>query len=156
MKRLDFELFDEVALRAVESPRKRMHYDLRTEAFEPLREDGSHSWHDTSMKMLNVLMADSVIPIHRHRDTNEVVVVMRGSGCEVEYDDEGRELERVELMAGGACSGVMVPRGAWHTFIAHEDGTTIFEAKDGAYDPVETEEFLTPSARSFDSAQDKF
>lgn len=44
--------------------------------------------------------ADTVIPIHRHKDTNEVVVVMRGSGCEVTYDDEGRELERVELVAG--------------------------------------------------------
>lgn len=88
-----------------------------------------------------------MIPIHRHKDTNEVVVVMRGSGCEVEYDDEGRELHRVEMTAGGECSGVMVPRGAWHTFVALEDGTTIFEAKDGAYDPIETEEFLTPSAR---------
>lgn len=119
-----------------------MHYDLRTEAFEPLGENGQRNWHDTSMKMLNVLMSDTVIPIHRHADTNEVVIVMRGSGCEVEYDDKGRELHRVELIAGSDCSGVVVPRGAWHTFIAHEDGTTIFEAKDGAYDPVKTEEFL--------------
>lgn len=115
---------------------------MRTEAFEPLGADGLPTWHDTSMKMLNVLMADSVIPIHRHRDTNEVVVVMRGSGCEVEYDGDGRELQRVELVAGSDCSGVVVPRGAWHTFIAHEDGTTIFEAKDGAYDPKKTEEVL--------------
>lgn len=147
MKKLDFVLFDEVAQRAAESPRRRMHYDLRTEAFEPADASGVRSWHDTSMKMLNVLMKDTVIPIHRHRDTNEVVVVMRGSGCEVTYDDKGRELHRVEMTAGGECSGVMVPRGAWHTFVALEDGTTIFEAKDGAYDPNETEEFLMPSAR---------
>lgn len=138
-------MFDSVALRASESPRRRMHYDLRTEAFEPLREDGSHSWHDTSMKMLNVLMADSVIPVHRHADTNEVVVVMRGSGCEVEFEVRNgvlAEIHRVEMAAGSSCSGVVVPRGAWHTFIAHEDGTTIFEAKDGAYDPVKTEEIF--------------
>lgn len=142
MKRLDFELFDEVALRAAESPRKRMHYDLRTEAFEPKAPDGQHTWHDTSMKMLNVLMADSVIPIHRHNNTNEIVIVMRGKGYEAMYDDQGRELERVLMEAGSSCSGVMVPRGAWHTFVAIEDGTTIFEAKDGAYDPITTEEFL--------------
>lgn len=142
MKKLDFELFDEVTQCAAESPRRRMHYDLRTEAFEPLTEDGRPSWHDTSMKMLNVLMKDTVIPIHRHKDTNEVVIVMRGRGYEATYDDLGQELERVELESGTKCSGVVVPRGAWHTFIALEDGTTIFEAKDGAYDPVGTEEFL--------------
>lgn len=95
-----------------------------------------------SQRMLNVLLADSIIPIHRHTETNEVVIVMRGSGCEVTYDAQGRELERVELRAGSDCSGVVIPRGAWHTFIAHEDGTTIFEAKDRPYDPVATEEFL--------------
>lgn len=142
MTRLDYELFDEVMPQAETSPRRRMHYDLRTEAFEPLALDGSHTWHDTSMKMLNVLMKDTVIPIHRHSETNEVVIVMRGRGCEVEYDGEGRELQRVELAAGSECSGVVVSRGAWHTFIAHEDGTTIFEAKDRAYDSVGTEEFL--------------
>lgn len=86
-------------------------------------------------------------PIHRHKDTNEVVVVMRGKGYEAMYDDEGHELERVMMEAGSACSGVMVPRGAWHTFVALEDGTTIFDAKDGAYDPVEMEDikYLTSS-----------
>lgn len=98
-----------------------MHYDFRTEAFDPLMPDGSPSWHDTSMKMLNVLMRDSVIPVHRHKDTNEIVIVVRGAGEEVEYETrEGdlREVHRVRL----------------------EDGTTIFEAKDGAYDPEKTEE----------------
>ncbi|MBQ0019118.1 MAG: WbuC family cupin fold metalloprotein [Bacteroidales bacterium] len=147
MKRLDFELFGEVESRAEASPRRRIHYDLRTEAFEPKDADGNPSWHDTSMKMLNVLMTDTVIPIHRHRDTNEVVIVMKGRGYEAMYDSKGQELERVMMEAGSECSGVVVPRAAWHTFVALEDGTTIFEAKDGAYDPVETEEFLTPSAR---------
>lgn len=142
MKRLDFDLFDEVQARAEASPRKRMHYDLRTEAFEPLDAGGSATWHDTSMRMLNVMMRDTVIPIHRHKDTNEVVVVMRGVGEERTYDDAGRLVETVRMEAGAPCSGVVVPRGAWHTFIALEDGTTIFEAKDGAYDPVETEELL--------------
>lgn len=135
MKRLDYELFDEVIHLADESPRRRMHYDLRTSA-----EGGD--WTDMSQRMLNVMMVDTVIPIHRHTETNEVVVVMRGSGCEVTYDGEGQELERVELVAGSECSGVVVPRGAWHTFVPHEDGTTIFEAKDRPYDPVLTEEFL--------------
>ena len=103
-------------------------------------------WKDTSMRMLNVMMCDTRIPIHRHTDTNEVAVVMRGSGEEVEYevrDGVLTEVHRVRMTAGGECSGVVVPRGAWHTFIALEDGTTIFEAKDGAYDAVKTEEVFS-------------
>ena len=42
------------------------------------------------------------------------------------------------LRAGSDCMAVQVPRNVYHTFIPHEDGTTIFEAKDRAYDPEST------------------
>ena len=48
--------------KAEASPRRRMHYDLRT------------SSGDTSQRMLNVLMKDTVIPVHRHNDTSETVI----------------------------------------------------------------------------------
>ena len=136
MKRLDYKLFDEVLSQAEVSPRHRMHYDLRTSVEE-------QGWKDMSQRMLNVLMADTVVPIHRHKETNEVVIVMRGRGCEVLYDGQGNELERIEMSASSDCPGVVVPKGAWHTFFAHEDGTVIFEAKDRPYDPILTEEFLS-------------
>ena len=135
MKDLNFKLFDEILPLAESSPRRRMHYDLRTSVEE-------NGWSDMSQRMLNVMMADTKIPIHRHQETNEVVIVVRGSGCEVVYDEKGNEIERTEMCAGGKCPGVVVPKGAWHTFIAHEDGTVIFEAKDRPYDPERTEEFL--------------
>jgi len=31
---------------------------------------------------------------------------------------------------------------SYHTFMPHEDGTVIFEAKDRAYDPESTEDLL--------------
>lgn len=135
MKDLNFKLFDEILPLAESSPRRRMHYDLRTSV-------EGNGWSDMSQRMLNVMMADTKIPIHRHQETNEVVIVVRGSGCEVVYDEKGNEIERTEMCAGGKCPGVVVPKGAWHTFIAHEDGTVIFEAKDRPYDPERTEEFL--------------
>lgn len=135
MKRLDEKLFNEVMAQAASSPRRRMHYDLRTSVEE-------RDWRDMSQRMLNVLMADTVIPIHRHVETNEVVIVLRGSGCEVVYDNYGQERERIELCVDSACPGVVVPKGAWHTFIAYEDGTVIFEAKDRPYDAETTEEVL--------------
>ena len=137
MKRLDIELFDTVEKEAKISLRRRMNYDLRTQA---MNEDST--WRDTSQRMLNVMMKDTVIPIHRHTDTSETAIVLRGSGDEVSYDSAGNELARVTLKAGSACAAVQVPRNVYHTFIPHEDGTTIFEAKDRPYDPVKTEEFL--------------
>ena len=137
MKRLDIELFDTVEKEAKISLRRRMNYDLRTQA---MNEDST--WRDTSQRMLNVMMKDTVIPIHRHSETSETVIILRGSGDEVTYDDEGQELERVTLRYGSECAAVQVPRNTYHTFIPHEDGTVIFEAKDRAYDPEKTEEFL--------------
>ena len=134
---LNNELFDSIQQDAVASQRRRMNYDLRTQAA-----DEDPSWKDDSQRMLNVMMKDTVIPIHRHRNTSETVIVLRGSGDEVIYDENGQELERITLRYGSDCSAVQVPRNAYHTFIPHEDGTAIFEAKDRAYDAENTEEFL--------------
>ena len=137
MKMLNNELFNEVLEAAVASPRLRMHYDLRTQA-----SDSDPLWRDSSQRMLNVMMKDTVIPIHRHAETTETVIVLKGSGDEVIYNDKGEEIERVTLRYGSDCPAVQVPRNAYHTFVPHEDGTVIFEAKDRAYDTIRTEEFL--------------
>lgn len=128
--KLDNNLFDQILLKAQESPRRRMNYDLRT------------SSSDGSQRMLNVLMADTVVPIHRHVDTSETVIVCRGKVREEFYDDKGNKTAEFVLEAGGDCPAVQVPMGIYHTLVCLEDGSVIFEAKDGAYDPVKTEEFL--------------
>ena len=128
--KLDNNLFDQILLKAQDSPRRRMNYDLRT------------SSSDGSQRMLNVLMADTVVPIHRHVDTSETVIVCRGKVREEFYDDQGNKTAEFVLEAGGDCPAVQVPMGMYHTLVCLEDGSVIFEAKDGAYDPVKTEEFL--------------
>ena len=42
-----------------------------------------------SQRILNVLMTDSVIPIHRHNETSETVIVCRGKVREEFYDAHG-------------------------------------------------------------------
>jgi len=137
MEKIDNKLFNRVRGEAEASPRQRMHYDLRTQA-----SDSDPLWRDSSQRMLNVMMKDTVIPIHRHAETTETVIVLRGSGDEVIYSDKGEEIERVTLRYDSDCPAVQVPRNAYHTFVPHEDGTVIFEAKDRAYDTIRTEEFL--------------
>lgn len=128
--KLDNELFDSIRKQAEDSPRRRMNYDLRT------------SSGDTSQRMLNVLMCDTVIPIHRHTDTSETVVICRGAVREEFYDDHGQKTAEFILRAGGDCPAVQVPKGVYHTLVCLENGSVIFEAKDGAYDPAKTECYL--------------
>ena len=153
---LDNKLFDEILLRAQESPRRRMNFDLRTQAQIPglagndvkgqvgndIGEVGNVEWKDQSQRMLNVLMTDTVIPIHRHNDTSETVVVCRGKVREEFYVAEGSKTAEFVLESGGECPGNQVPMGQYHTLVCLEDGSVIFEAKDRAYDPEGTEDFL--------------
>lgn len=133
--KLDDVLFNAVLDLAQKSPRKRMHYDLRTQSTE-------EGWTDMSQRMINVLMPETVIPIHRHVETSETVIVCRGSVREEFYDDKGQKIDEVVLVAGGECPGLQVPKGMYHTCVCLEPGSVIFEAKDRPYDPVATEEFL--------------
>ena len=137
--KLDNTLFNEIQQQAESSPRLRMHYDLRTQADIDTTVLG---WEDSSQRMLNVLMPDTIIPIHRHNDTSETVVICRGAVREEFYNDRGEKIAEFVLEAGGECPGIQVPMGMYHTCVCLEPGSVIFEAKDRSYDPVRTEEFL--------------
>jgi len=60
------QILDQLTEQAKASPRLRMNLDLRNSA-----EDGSQ-------RMLNAIEPGSVVPIHRHRETSETVVCLRG------------------------------------------------------------------------------
>ena len=68
---LDNPLFDGIQNLAEESPRRRMHYDLRTQAF-------AEGWTDMSQRILNVMMPDTQVPIHRHSHTSESSIICSG------------------------------------------------------------------------------
>ena len=127
---IDELLLDVLKEKAKANPRHRMHYDLRD------------SEDDGSMRMLNAIEPETVIPIHRHADTSEDVIVLRGEAVEVLFDSEGREVERYRMAAGSECMACHVPKGMYHTCRSIKSGTVIFEFKNGKYDPNGTEEFL--------------
>ena len=132
---IDKELMDKVAEQAKESPRLRMHYDLRTSIENP-------GWVDSSQRMLNVLMPGTVIPVHRHNETSETVICIRGAVEEVFFDASGVAIESHVLRYGSDCCAIQVPRGVYHTCRCLEPGSVIFEAKDRAYDPERTEDVM--------------
>lgn len=122
-KVFDPAFLDALLVSAAESPRLRMNHDLRNSAA------------DTSQRMLNALMPGTVVPVHRHEDTAETVVCLRGRLWEVIYeevDNKFREVSRHLLCPAEGSHGMQVPAGAWHTIEVLEP-SVIFEAKDGAY-----------------------
>lgn len=105
---------------AVENPCLRQSYDLRTTS------------DDNSQRILNALLPGTVVPIHRHPNSNENVLLLCGKLVEVIYDENGKEKYRIHLDPTIGNYGCVIPPGAWHTVEVLEP-SVIYEAKDGKY-----------------------
>lgn len=119
---------------AVKNPRLRQSYDLRT------------SSDDNSQRILNALLPGTVVPIHRHPNSNENVLLLCGKLVEVIYDENGKEEERIHLDPTVGNYGCVIPQGAWHTVEVLEP-SVIYEAKDGKYGEDGSETFETFKAK---------
>ena len=128
MIQIDKKLINDLFDKAVVSDRKRMNYDLRT------------SSNDGSQRMLNALLPGTIVPIHRHPNSNENVILLCGKLVEVIYDVAGNESERIHLDPSVGNFGCVVPADAWHTVEVFEP-SVIYEAKDGKYGEDGSETF---------------
>ena len=113
---------------AVANPRLRQSFDLRT------------SSDDNSQRILNALVPGTVVPIHRHPNSNENVLLLCGKLVEVFYDDNGNETERILLAPSVGNYGCVVPPGVWHS-VEVLVPSVIYEAKDGKYGEDGSETF---------------
>ena len=114
-RKLISELFDKTLL----NPRFRQNYDLRNPD-------------DNGQRMLNALMPGTDVPIHRHTQSNETVILLCGKIIEILYDDTGNETERFHLDPTLGNFGCVIPAGVWHSVDVLEP-SGIFETKDGRY-----------------------
>ena len=125
---LTSELLDRLSQEAKTSERLRMNLDLR------------NSTADQSQRMLNALEPGTRVPVHRHQDTNETVVMLRGSIRELFFDEAGQITEEILLRANAEPSAMNIPAGAWHTLECLEPGTILLEMKDGPFVPRQPED----------------
>ena len=131
-------LLDNLLEQAAASPRLRMNYDLRTHSTS----SGQALPEDSSQRMLNALLPGTVLPVHRHTKTTEVLVLLRGRMEEVFYEENPiRETSRVLLEAGGPVQGLSIPVGQWHGINVLEP-TVILECKDDPYEPLAPEDMI--------------
>ena len=127
---IDNQLLDKLSAQAKANPRLRQSMDLR------------NSPEDLSQRMLNALEPGTVMPIHRHHASSETVVLLRGKIQWVFYDDNGTETERVTLDANGDLRMLNVERDRWHSLVCLEEGSVLYESKNGAYQPLEPDEIM--------------
>ena len=105
-----------------------MNYDMRNSA------------EDLSQRILNALEPGTVIPIHRHKGSSETNICIRGHYEEYFYDEHGNLIETIDMYPGGPI--LNIEKGQWHSLKCLESGTILFEAKDGAYHPLEEDEIF--------------
>lgn len=123
-------LLDELSSKALENSRLRMNMDFR------------NTPDDLSQRMLNALEPGTIMPIHRHKDSSETVVIIRGKICWHFFDDNGNKTESVVLDAAGDLRMLNVEKDRWHTLECLESGSVLFESKDGPYHPLEEDEIM--------------
>lgn len=127
------DLFAELLSQASQSERKRVAFDLRTTP------------EDSSQRLLNAMQPGTAVPIHRHEDTSETCICIKGKLDVIFYSElpnmdaggPGRdftEILRVPLDPSEGKYGVQIPMNVWHSVEVKAE-SVIFEAKDGKYVP---------------------
>ena len=127
---LNKKLMEDLSAQAKEHPRLRQAFDLRTTP------------NDSSQRILNAVEPGTILPIHRHRGSTETIIVLRGKVVQHYYDDNGNKTASYELAPNSAQVGMSIPVGQWHALESLEEGSVIFESKDGAYQPLSAEDIL--------------
>lgn len=123
---IDQALLDQLGAAARASPRRRKNLNFHADEAAPCH------------RLLNAIEPDSYVAPHRHLDPakDESIVVLRGRLAAVIFDEAGRVTQTALLTPGGAACGLDLPHGTYHTLLALEPGTVMFEAKAGPYTPL--------------------
>lgn len=124
------ELINEITEKAKGSPRLRMNFNLHD------------SLDAKAQRLLNALEPGTILPVHRHVETAETYMVLRGSIKVLLYNDKKEITAEFLIDPELNQYGLHIAKGQWHTLEVLESGTIIFEVKDGPYVPLTEKDIL--------------
>jgi cupin fold WbuC family metalloprotein len=130
MKIIDSQLLAAVTEQAKNSPRLRMNYNFH------------ESMDAKSQRLLNALEMGTELPIHRHQHTAETYILLQGSIRVLFYNKKKELINSTILNPQEGKFGIDIPAGQFHTIEILENGSVIFEVKDGPYTPLEEKDIL--------------
>lgn len=128
--KLDKDLLDSITQKAKDNPRLRMNYNLHD------------SLESKAQRLFNALEPGTILPIHRHQNTDETYILIRGKIEVIFYDDNKNIIDRFVISQEEGTFGVHIPKGTWHTLEVLESGSVIFEVKEGPYQPISENDIL--------------
>lgn len=96
-----------------------------------------HEHAEAVQRMMNAFEPESYVRPHRHSEPDkvEVFVVLSGRALVLQFDDAGRVTDYVLIAAGGPQRGVEIPPRTWHSVLALDAGTVLYEVIEGAFSP---------------------
>lgn len=135
LQAIDQSLFDRVAAVARGKPRLRMNHNLHQES-------------DLVQRFLNVLQPGTYVRPHRHVRERagtgfECFLVLQGAIGLLIFDSDGQLIERHRLSAAGPLRGIELAENQFHSLVALEPDTVMFELKQGPYQPTQDKDFLS-------------
>ncbi|MBQ8735853.1 MAG: WbuC family cupin fold metalloprotein, partial [Bacteroidaceae bacterium] len=95
-----------------------------------------------AQRLFNALEPGTILPIHRHRNTAETYILLRGRMNVIFYNEDGSISEKKEINPLKGIYGAHIEKGQWHTLEVLESGTVLFEVKDGPYIPFQPEDVM--------------
>lgn len=135
MQRINHRLLKDLQQQAAQSERDRKILNFHKKAADPLQ------------RMVNCIKPGSYVPPHKHQhpEKREVFILITGRLLYLEFDDKGEINGKTILDRDKGEWGVEITPGRYHTIIALEENTCVYEVKDGPYDP-ETDKNMAPWA----------
>jgi Mannose-6-phosphate isomerase len=130
MKVINSELLDKISESAQNNARLRMNLNFH------------QSLDSKSQRLLNALEPGTEVPVHRHLNTAESYILLRGRLKVIFYNDQMELTDSVILNPESGNFGIDIPMGQWHSIEVLESGTVIFEVKDGPYKPITEKDIL--------------
>ena len=113
---------DQLVSSAQSSPRRRANLNLHTELSDPVQ------------RLAIAMEPDTVVLPHRHRQTWELLLPLRGRFAVLLFNDDGVVTARTVL--GGETAALEMVAGQWHAVLSLDAGGVIFEVKQGPYQPL--------------------
>ena len=131
MRIINEELLNQTQAKALRSPRLRMNYNFHEHLEDPIN------------RLLNAMEPGTYLRPHRHKnpDKDEIFLLLRGKVMVFIFDEEGNITEKTMLCPREGSYGAEIKAGIWHTILVLESGSTVYEIKEGPFQPLDPSNF---------------
>lgn len=127
MRTLTVNDLDQLSANASQSPRQRSNSNFHPQLDAPVQ------------RLAIAMEPDTYVRPHRHRHSWELLNVLRGSFEVIIFTEQGEISERIRLSTDGVRL-LEMPAGTWHSVLSLENGSVVFEVKQGPYVPLGEED----------------